>query len=64
MAYEVSEIVVDDKANMIDVIVAVNEANSTLLDEAIVANKADKSHKAYEANVANRANQLMSQQGC
>ncbi len=56
MANEVSEIIVTDKVNMIDVIVAANKTHSTLLDEANVANKANKSDKAYEANVAKRAN--------
>jgi hypothetical protein len=56
VANEVSEIVVADKANVIDVIVEANKADSMLLDEANVANKADESNKAYDANMANRAN--------
>ncbi len=54
-ADEVRKMVVADKANVIDVIVAANEADLMLLDEVNVANKADKSNNAYEANMANRA---------
>jgi hypothetical protein len=41
VADEVSQIVVAYKANVIDVIVAANKADSTLLDETNVANNAN-----------------------